>query len=144
MAKEARTEPLLLPPISIVGNSCGPAIAGVGAPQPPEKIAQPTCVPEGTGAFTDTSTRVEGGVVPCDVTVIDPYALLLPICPGMIAAVDAPCVCLNAAVQRTGPLSGEDAVDVDADVDPDVDEHAASVTSPMTATVRDRRIDCST
>ena len=45
---------------------------------------------------------------------IEPYALLLPIWSGMIAAVDAPCVCLNVAVQRIGPLSGADEVAAEA------------------------------
>jgi len=47
-------------------------IGSVGAPQLPVKIAQPTCVPDGTGAFTETSTRVDGGVVACEVAEIDP------------------------------------------------------------------------
>jgi hypothetical protein len=104
------------------------------------KIAQPTCVPDGTGAFTETSTRVAGGVVICEVTVIEPYALLLPICPGMIAAVDAPCVCLNVELQRTGPLSGD--VDEDEEVAAE-DAHPAVATIPTSNAVRVPRIQFS-
>jgi hypothetical protein len=105
------------------------------------KIAQPTWVPDGTGAFTETSTRVAGGVVSSELAVIEPYALLLPICPGMIAAVDAPCVCLNVADQREGLLSGDDDEGVEVDAEPDAHPATATITANMTAP--DPRIECS-
>jgi hypothetical protein len=58
----------------------------------------------------------------------------------MIAAVDAPCVCLNVAVQRIGPLSGADEVDAEVDAD---DAHPAVATMPTSIAVRDPRIQFS-
>jgi len=57
----------------------------------------------------------------------------------MIAAVDAPCVCLNCAVHRTGPLSGVADADIELDVELELDAHAAMATLPMTP--RRTRID---
>src|SRR5689334_14445235 len=59
----------------------------------------------------------------------------------MIAAVDAPCVCLNCAVHRAGPVSGADDADIELDVELELDTHAASAT--LTTTARKSRIDAS-
>ena len=61
----------------------------------------------------------------------------------MIAAVDAPCVCLNVADQRTGPLSGAAAPDAEDEVDDDPDAHAATTTITTSITAPDPRIECS-
>src|SRR6476620_10399190 len=59
----------------------------------------------------------------------------------MIAAVDAPCVCLNCAVHLTGPVSGVADADIELDVELELEVHAAIATSVIQADAWNARMD---
>src|SRR5215467_772344 len=101
----ARIEPAPLLEISIVGNSCAPAIVGVAAPHGLGKSAQPSCVPGATDALIDSSTRTRPELsLSTGVSVMFPYAAVRCGVAGPITAAAAICDCLNAPTHGDGPL----------------------------------------